>query len=273
MIETAIIPAAGYGLRMRPLTTAVPKEMFPLGHSALIEYTIGELVDSGIKRICIVVREGKEVIKEYLTYRRKLYNKVKLYFAYQEKPLGLGDAIRKAKDFLEDKSFVMAIPDQILLSESPATRQLLDACKRADGIWNSMVEVPEDEISFFEGSRSFKYTRTAEDLCVIQDISTDETSRIRGFGRTVFLPEALEYMTEEYANDETGEVDLLKTYRVFKNKFSLYGTILKGIPCDLGTWQGYYYYQRIILEYLNSGGNLYGNGNTSARLSSLARFF
>ncbi len=200
----------------------------------------------------MVIRKGKEVIKEYLIWRMKLYKKVELHFVYQKDPLGLGDAMRRAIDFVSGRSFVMAIPDQILLSEVPATKQLLVASIRADGIWNSMVKIPSDEIRFFKGSRPFKYTRTAEDLCVIQDISTDETSRIRGFGRTVFLPEALEYMMEEYANDETGEVDLLKTYRVFKNKFSLYGTILKGIPCDLGTWRGYYYYERKILDYLKS---------------------
>lgn len=44
MIETAVVPAAGFGSRMGPLTMAIPKEMLPLGHTAMIEYTIRELV-------------------------------------------------------------------------------------------------------------------------------------------------------------------------------------------------------------------------------------
>ncbi len=254
MIEEAVIPAAGYGLRMEPLTQAIPKEMLPLGHLPLIEHTIIELVSSNIKKICIVIRKGKEMIKEYFERRHPLYKKVEFYFAYQQLPLGLGDAIRKAKDFIEGAPFLMAIPDQLFLSKVPATQQLLDACKEKEGIWNSMVKIPKKEISFFKGSRPFKYRKKNRGYYVIEDISMDETSLIRGFGRTVFLPEALEYMTEEYRNDRTGEVDFLKTFRALKNKLPLYGMILNGRPCDVGTLEGYYYFQPIIHKYLHTKG-------------------
>jgi UTP--glucose-1-phosphate uridylyltransferase len=251
-VETAVIPAAGYGSRMEPLTMAIPKEMFPLGHLPVIEHTIIELISSGVKRICIVIRKDKDVIKEYLIERKKLYQKVDFYFAYQKVPLGLGDSIRKAKEFIEGNPFLMAIPDQLLLSEIPAATQLLDACKNNEGIWNSMVKIPKNEISLFKGSRPFKYRRENRNYCSIEDISTDETSLIRGFGRTVFLPEVLEYMTEEYMDDKTGEVDLLKTFQALKKRFPLYGIILKGKPCDVGTWEGYYFYQPLFLRYHRS---------------------
>jgi UTP--glucose-1-phosphate uridylyltransferase len=251
-IETAVVPAAGYGSRMRPLTTFIPKEMFPLGSLPVIEHTIAELVSSGIKRICVVIRKGKEVIKEYLDSRRSLYEKSEFEFVYQKAPLGLGDALRTAKDFIRGTSFVMAIPDQILLSKRSATRQMLDVCKSGFGIWNSMVQIPKKEMDFFKGSRPFKYKKGDGKYYLIQDISTDQTSKIRGFGRTVFLPDALEYMTEEFINHETGEVDFLKTYQALKNQFPLYGFLLEGRPCDIGTWEGYYYYQKIILRHLCS---------------------
>jgi UTP--glucose-1-phosphate uridylyltransferase len=251
-IETAVVPAAGYGSRMRPLTTFIPKEMFPLGSLPVIEHTIAELVSSGIKRICVVIRKEKEVIREYLHSRRSLYEDVKLEFVYQKAPLGLGDALRAAKDFISGTSFVMAIPDQILLSKRSATRQMLDVCKSGFGIWNSMVQIPKKEMEFFKGSKPFKYRKGDEKYYLIQDISTDQTSKIRGFGRTVFLPDALEYMTEEFINHETGEVDFLKTYQALKNQFPLYGFLLEGRPCDIGTWEGYYYYQKIILQHLCS---------------------
>lgn len=252
MVETAVIPAAGYGSRMEPLTIAIPKEMLPLGHLPIIEHTVIELISSGIKRICIVIRKGKEIIKEYFDRRGSLYRKIEFNFAYQKEPLGLGDAIRKAKDFIEGEPFIMAIPDQILLSEKPATRQLLNVYKGNGGILNSLVKIPRKEIRLFEGSRPFKYRRKCNNLYSIEDISVDEMSLIRGFGRTVYIPEALEYMTEEYMNDETREVDLLKTFQGLKNKISLYGIVLKGKPCDIGTWEGYYFYQPLILKYLYS---------------------
>jgi UTP--glucose-1-phosphate uridylyltransferase len=252
LIESAVVPAAGHGSRMRPLTTVIPKEMFPLGNLPIIEYTVLELISSGIKRICIVIRKSKEVIQEYFNRRKALYKKIELHFVYQEAPLGLGDAIRKGKDFIRGIPFVMAIPDQILLSKRPATKQLLDASKNGEGIWNSMVKIPKNEIDFFKGSRPFKYKKEKRGFYFIEDISADEMSLIRGFGRTIFLPEAFEYMTEEFINDQTGEVDLLKTFQTLKNKFPLYGVVLEGRPCDIGTWEGYYFYQPIILDYLNS---------------------
>jgi len=249
-IETAVVPAAGYGSRMRPLTTFIPKEMFPLGTLPVIEHTIAELVSSGIKRICVVIMKGKEVIREYLRSRRNLYEDIKLEFVYQKAPLGLGDALRTAKDFVQRTPFVMAIPDQILLSEQSATRQMLDACKSGYGIWNSMVTIPKEERKFFKGSRPFECKKSEGEFYLIEDISTNETSSMRGFGRTVFLPEALEYMTEEFINRETGEIDFFKTYQALKNQFPLYGILLKGKPCDVGTWKGYYFYQKSILQHL-----------------------
>jgi UTP--glucose-1-phosphate uridylyltransferase len=248
MIEIAIIPAAGFGKRMGLLTTFFPKEMFPLGRIPMIEHTITELKRSGIKGICVVIRKGKEVIEEYL--KRQGYKGIEINFVYQRKPLGIGDALRRAKDFVGGAPFVMALPDQILLSKKPATQQLLAQHKEARGIWNSMIRVPKKEFRFFEGARSFRYQRAYGNVYVLKGFSQNKSSLIRGFGRTVFLSEALDYMTEEYLNDQTGEVDFLKTYKAIQERFPLYGTILKGVPCDLGTWEGYSYYLPTILRFM-----------------------
>ena len=137
----------------------IPKEMFPLGDLPIIEHTIRELISSEIKRICIIIRKDKEVIKEYLDGRKKLYKKVEFHFVCQKVPLGLGDAIRRTKDFIEDGPFLVAIPDQLLLSEMPAAMQLLEARKKDEGIWNSLVKILEKENKFFKGARPFKYRR------------------------------------------------------------------------------------------------------------------
>lgn len=251
-IKTAVIPAAGHGSRMGPLTRIIPKEMLPLGSIPVIEHTIAELASSGIKRIGVVIRKGKEVIREYLDTRKDLYPNSELEFVYQKESLGLGDALRCAKDFIQGVPFVMALPDQILLSEQCATRQLLEACEGIDGIWNSMVQIRKSEMAFFEGSRPLKYKKGNSRFFLIEDISADLNSRVRGFGRTVFLPEALDYMSEEFANDRTGEVDLSKTFHALKGKFRLFGVFLKGRPCDVGTWEGYYFYQQRILRSLTA---------------------
>ena len=64
-IRKAVIPAAGIGSRLLPLTKAIPKEMLPVGDKPVIEHTVRELVNSGITDITIVVSGGKSLIQEH----------------------------------------------------------------------------------------------------------------------------------------------------------------------------------------------------------------
>ena len=101
---------------------------------------------------------------------------------------------------------------------------------------------------FFKGSRSFQHRKKNEHLYFMEDISMDESLHIRGFGRTIFMPGALEYMTREYIYEKTGEVDLLKNFQALGNGFLLLWITLKGKPCDFGAWEGNNY-QPIFLKF------------------------
>ena len=90
----------------------------------------------------------------------------------------------------------------------------------------------------------------------LRDFRTIKVHRFEGLEEQSSCLKLLDYMTEEYLNDQTGEVDFLKTYKAIQERFPLYGTILKGIPCDLGTWEGYYYYLPTILRFLRAGERL-----------------
>jgi UTP--glucose-1-phosphate uridylyltransferase len=253
MTDIAVVPAAGYGKRMFPLSLAVPKEMLPVGRIPLVELTIRELAASGIKKICIVLRAGKELIRHYLDRRRETWDYgVEIFYVSQEAPLGLGDALRAAEDFIQNRPFVMAIPDQVLLAPMPATAQLLKGAQATahEGIWSSLVRVPKSELPFFAGARPFSWTKAGDgDYLVIKGFSTNAGTTLRGFGRTLFLPAALGFMTEDYKNEVSGEVDLEKTFNTLKEMVPLYGMELQGVPCDLGTWEGYYHYLSKVLKH------------------------
>ena len=64
-IRKAVIPAAGLGSRLLPLTKAIPKEMLPVGDKPVIEHTVRELINSGITDITIVVSGGKSLIQDH----------------------------------------------------------------------------------------------------------------------------------------------------------------------------------------------------------------
>lgn len=238
-VRTAVVPAAGLGTRLRPLSLAVPKEMFPFGTRPVLDYTLQELRASGITRIAIVMRPEKEAIRDYVMACRADYSGVEFLFPLQARPLGLGDSLAAAREAIGAEPFVMAIPDQVLFGPQAATAQLIAASGNAEGIWHSQVHLSAHELAYFPGARAY---RLQADSTRMLDLEGDPESPLRGFGRTLFCAEALDYMTPDYLNPVTGEVDFVRTYQALFRQFELHATTLSGQACDLGTWGGYYYY-------------------------------
>ena len=138
MIKQAIIPLAGLGTRLLPLTSVFAKELLPINGKPGIEYIIEECIDAGIKEIIFIISKKKMMIKNYF-YKDKLYQetikkkrdpriidqykkilkyKKMIKFVYQNKPNGTGDALLKAKKFIKDKYFLMLLPDDLIIKNN-----------------------------------------------------------------------------------------------------------------------------------------------------------
>lgn len=244
MIDKAVIPAAGLGTRMLPLTKSIPKEMLPVGRKPMIQHAVEELASSGIKKICIVISSQKEVIKEHFlspyTCKQdegveeveRLVSELKLSFIYQRQPLGLGDALMTAREFVGNNAFVMAIPDQILYSRKPATLQLLEHSKfDQSAVWTSLIKPPSQEAPYFGADRGLRLGKLHGRVWRITEI-TPHTSQIRGFGRTILQSGIFRFLEQcpDYV-DGLGE---------YIKEVAYYGVLLEGIPFDFGTLEGYY---------------------------------
>lgn len=266
----AIIPAAGFGSRMLPLTKSVPKEMLPVGRKPMIQHVVEEAVASGLREICIVIREGKEIIRDYfyapyaVTGKRdpnlddleRLMAQCELTFVYQQRPAGVGDALLAARDYVGSNPFVMLIPDQVMLSERPATLQLISRWTPEEEeavIWTSLVRLSKEETPFFYSSRGFEFEPEEEgspDMRMGRILSVEQTREryrnqnyeVRGFGRTIYPPEIFEYLGEDFVDERTGEVDLLKTFQKATERLGHRGVLLEGVPVDLGVFESYYRY-------------------------------
>jgi UTP--glucose-1-phosphate uridylyltransferase len=251
----AVIPAAGFGTRLEPLTLAFPKELLPVNRRPMVQLAVEEALSSGVRDVGIVIRQGKESIQKYFeallqstsptweTLRRSL-STARLRFIFQRQPLGLGNAIYEAKSFIRDSPFVMIIPDQFVVSEVPATRQLLEAAATAlDSVWSSVVYVARDKLELFPGTRRFVLSNKRGHTWKVEgfreDLAYSNGDVLLGFGRTFFPADALEYFSEKYINPATGEVDLLLTFESLIEKFPNYAVLLDGMAMDCGTWDGY----------------------------------
>ncbi|ANZ96330.1 UTP--glucose-1-phosphate uridylyltransferase [Brochothrix thermosphacta] len=143
-VKKAIIPAAGLGTRFLPATKATAKEMLPIIDKPTIQYIVEEAVDAGIEEILIVTGKGKRSIEDHfdnapeleqnLLSKNKLdmlamvqeTSKINIHFIRQKSPRGLGDAILQAKGFIGNEPFVVLLGDDIVKSETPCVKQLIN---------------------------------------------------------------------------------------------------------------------------------------------------
>ena len=145
-VRKAIIPAAGLGTRFLPATKAMPKEMLPIVDKPTIQYIIEEAVASGIEDIIIVTGKGKRSIEDHfdnaLELEQNLIEKGKLdllekvqyssnlaniHFIRQKEPKGLGHAVWCARKFIGDEPFAVLLGDDIVQSDTPCLRQLIES--------------------------------------------------------------------------------------------------------------------------------------------------
>ena len=131
MIKQAIIPLAGQGTRLLPLTSVLAKELLPINGKPALEYIIEECIKAGIKEIIFIISKKKQMIKEYFYhdkfYKKLLeknkkdkrlkfeYSKIKKYkkmikFVYQNSPRGTGDAVLKCQKYIKSKHFLLLLP-------------------------------------------------------------------------------------------------------------------------------------------------------------------
>ena len=75
MIKQAIIPLAGLGTRLLPLTSVFPKELLPINGKPGLEYILDECIDAGIKEIIFIISKKKNLIRKYF-YNDKFYKNI-----------------------------------------------------------------------------------------------------------------------------------------------------------------------------------------------------
>ena len=144
-ITKAVIPAAGFGTRVLPATKNMPKEMFPIVDKPTIQYIVEEAVAAGITDILIITNRGKDLIEdhfdaspelealleksgktEFLEIVRSISNLANITFIRQKEMKGLGHAVLKAKSFVGNDPFAVMYGDGVIISKTPAIKQLID---------------------------------------------------------------------------------------------------------------------------------------------------
>ncbi len=159
MISRALIPVAGRGTRMRPLTSVVPKALFGLVDGAgmmksVLHVICDEAIAAGVEQIGVVVSPWQEqMVRDYFAAAESEFGKLAAAIEYitQGAPNGFGDAVLQCRDFVGDKPFLLLLGDHIHVAgdgEPACGFQVVEAFGRSEAVTMVGVQpVPEDELS------------------------------------------------------------------------------------------------------------------------------
>ncbi|HKV39245.1 MAG TPA: sugar phosphate nucleotidyltransferase, partial [Blastocatellia bacterium] len=160
-VRTGVIAAAGSGTRMYPVTIGYPKELLPIINKPAIHLIVEEFIDSGISKIVIVTGANPEPLRRQYDpsvlakvadhsnvreFAKKLAG-VEVLFEPQQGPYGNGTPLLVARSHIPaDEGFIYAYGDDLVKSESPFARRLIDAHNRSGALVVATQEVPREEV-------------------------------------------------------------------------------------------------------------------------------
>lgn len=258
-VRKAIIPAAGLGTRFLPATKAQPKEMLPIVDKPTIQYIIEEAVASGIEEILIITGRNKKSIEDHfdksvelemelekagkqemLELVRGISDMVDIHYIRQKEPRGLGHAIHCAKSFVGNEPFAVMLGDDVVESEVPCLKQLIDCFNEyKTTILGVQTVAPEnvDKYGIVDGihieDRVYKVKRLVEKPAI-----EEAPSNIAILGRYIITPQIFEILenTKPGKGNEIQLTDALET--LIKNE-AMYAYDFEGRRYDVGDKLGF----------------------------------
>lgn len=229
-VTKAVIPAAGLGTRVLPATKAQPKEMLVIVDKPSLQYIVEELVESGITDIVIVTGRNKNSIEDHFDFSYELENTLQkenkiellekveklssmanIFYVRQNHPLGLGHAILKAKPFIGDEPFVIALGDDIVYnSERPVAKQLIENYEKYGVSIVGCQEVALEDVSKYgvvKPTENLDENTVAISDFVEKPSKEEAPSRLACLGRYLLDGKIFNYLEETKAG-KGGEIQL-----------------------------------------------------------------
>jgi UTP--glucose-1-phosphate uridylyltransferase len=254
-IRKAVITAAGWGTRFLPATKAQPKEMLPLLNKPIIQYAVEEAVASGMEQILIVTAMGKHSVEDHFDRSFELEHilqekgmtdalaevvsigdSVDIFYIRQREQFGLGHAVLTTRDFVGEEPFVLILPDDIIISEVPATRQLIEAFEQHQGSILAIEEVSEERVSSYGIIKPRQLNgRLYQVLGLVEKPDARRApSRLGIVGRYVLTPEIFPAL-EQTLPGKNGEFQLTDGLSHLLSRQQIFGYQFEGARHDCGT--------------------------------------
>lgn len=271
-ITHAVIPVAGFGTRMLPLSKSVPKELLPLGNRPAIHYVVEEAIAAGIKHIVLVGHAQKSAIENYFDINAELDNQLRhkgkdeladslnwlpddvtVSMIRQGKALGLGHAVLAARPIIGEHDFAVLLPDVVL---DPFTGDMaadnlafmIDAFAE-DNHSQILVDKVADEDVHKYGIAKLSDTSNIDDQIDInasfkvagfieKPNLADAPSKLAVVGRYVFSNHIFDYLANTEAS-VGGEIQLTDAIDALISEYGVNVTTMRGDSYDAGDMRSY----------------------------------
>ncbi|MEH7130268.1 UTP--glucose-1-phosphate uridylyltransferase GalU [Neobacillus drentensis] len=258
-VRKAIIPAAGLGTRFLPATKAMPKEMLPIVDKPTIQYIVEEAVASGIEDIIIVTGKGKRAIEDHFDFAPELEqnllekektdllekvrystNLANIHYIRQKEPKGLGHAIWCARNFIGDEPFAVLLGDDIVQSETPCVRQLINQYEETSSSVIGVKQVPTSEThrygiidSFSQFGRRYQVNNLIE-----KPVFGTAPSNLAIMGRYILTPEIFMFLDRQETG-AGGEIQLTDAIQKLNKIQRVFAYDFEGKRYDVGEKLGF----------------------------------
>ncbi len=253
-VRKAVILAAGYGTRFLPATKAIPKEMLPLVDRPAIQHVVEEAVRAGLEQIIMVTAGVKRAVEDHFDREpelerwleqkgsgqqaeemRRLAGMAEIVFVRQKERLGIGHAVRIARSLVGDEPFALFFPDDIIESEVPAIKQLMDVFYRHGGSVLAVQRLPREELPHY-GIIEPKplEERVYQVLGIVEKPSAAEApSDLAAVGRYVLTP-AIFPALDRTQPDAGGEIQLTDGIGLLLGEEPVFACRYEGERFDVG---------------------------------------
>lgn len=248
MIRKAIIPAAGKGTRLEPLTLSIPKEMIRVGKKPVLHHVIDNLKKIDIKEILIITGWKKGAILDYIGSGKRF--DINAYYKVQDKQLGLGHAILEGENWVNGEDFIVIYGDNFI---------------KPDSVLEKIVKFHEEKKSYatlvlhpVKDPTRFGLVKIDKGRKVLGMIEKPEKKEAENYvtngeflsisGIIILNSKIFEFLknTKPGKNNEIQLTDAIEMMR--KKKYPIYGFVFRGDRFDIGTWKSLEEADKLILN-------------------------
>lgn len=259
-IRKAIFPVAGMGTRFLPATKAMPKEMLPVVDKPIIQYAVEEAREAGIEEFIFVTGRGKTALEDHFDRNPELERLLKdrgkdmqlrlvrdsqldsgqIAYTRQYDPLGLGHAVLCARHLVNGEPFAVILPDDLVKSQVPCLKQMVEAHERLGGNMVAVMEVEGKAIERYgvitPGERQ---GNCIEVRGVVEKPSEAQApSNLAVIGRYILEPKLFSYLSQA-DRGAGGEIQLTDSMAKLIVPGNFHGVLFEGERFDCGDKAGF----------------------------------